>query len=100
MFFTKHTQQVLIFTMASCMTMLDTSRLFGYATQTIQQPIDFTQTAKVAIPAVVSIQVQEANKNTSAKGSRSVDSWGEDAEQNSGSIEDFFQRYFSLPHND
>ncbi|MBA3237098.1 MAG: Do family serine endopeptidase [Parachlamydiaceae bacterium] len=91
-------KQIVIIAIASSLPCFNTFAAEALMTQALERPVSFTQVAKKAIPAVVSIRVQETKKQ-SARGEKSkTNPWGNsDSEDDESSTADFWHRFFSIP---
>lgn len=90
-------KQIVLIAMVSSLPCFSTFAVEALTTKVLERPVSFTQVAKEAIPAVVSIRVQEKKKQSGkGKVSRS-NPWGSSDEDDESSTQDFWQRFFGNP---
>lgn len=88
-------KQAFLLTSLCCLTCLSPLTLPALNAQAADSRLDFTQVAKKAIPAVVSIKVETNKNKTKVKSSR-FNPWGQYEDEDDTTAE-FWQRFFGLP---
>lgn len=90
-------KQIFLIAMASSLPCFNTSAAEALMTQPLERTVSFTQVAKEAIPAVVSIRVQEKRRQTIKGNVSRGNLWGSELEDDESSTQDFWQRFFGIP---